>query len=97
MVRILPFKLFSYSRICVKLGSALYLYGASNASYEVVIDSQSPIPFNQSSGDLLYSATDLMSEGHFVLLTAQSTNNGTNQLSFDRAVISVSLVNVYVV
>ncbi|KAK7044364.1 hypothetical protein R3P38DRAFT_3176627 [Favolaschia claudopus] len=74
-------------------GSALYLYGNTNASYSVVVDgstSQHTPP--SSSSDLLFQKTGLDAKTHSVTLSA-TFNNAAQQFAFDRAVISTPITN----
>ncbi|KAJ6551179.1 hypothetical protein B0H19DRAFT_163324 [Mycena capillaripes] len=68
-------------------GSAIYLYGNSNASYEVVVDNDVE-SFSGATG-LLYSNAGLIEENHIVTLRAQPTNL-TQQVQFGSAIISSS-------
>ncbi|KAJ7779190.1 hypothetical protein B0H16DRAFT_808419 [Mycena metata] len=69
-------------------GSALYLYGIANASYNVVLDEKSQ-SFSGRDG-LLYSVENLAEKNHSVALTAKITSNTTQQLGFSHAVVSTS-------
>ncbi|KAJ7687414.1 hypothetical protein B0H17DRAFT_687834 [Mycena rosella] len=74
-------------------GTAVYLYGTTNSSYDTSLDNAlyahaAPDP----TSDLLLSITDLKEAIHSVTLTARPTSN-SQQLAFDRAVISTPLVD----
>ncbi|KAF7337600.1 hypothetical protein MSAN_02233300 [Mycena sanguinolenta] len=71
-------------------GTAVYLYGTTNSSYDTTLDNATTT-HNPSSSDLLLSILDLEEGHHSVTLTARPTN-GSQQLAFDRAVISTPLV-----
>ncbi|KAJ7182840.1 hypothetical protein C8R43DRAFT_1054843, partial [Mycena crocata] len=68
-------------------GSAVYLYGTANASYDVTLDNalQSPSP----TDGLLYSIDGLMEENHSVTLTAKPSKQA-EVVQFGRAVVSTS-------
>ncbi|KAJ7164774.1 hypothetical protein C8R43DRAFT_946561 [Mycena crocata] len=68
-------------------GTAVYMYGATNSSYDTSLN-DAPYP---TSG-LLLSVTDLNAGTHSVTLTARPTSS-SQQLAFNRAVISAPLVN----
>ncbi|KAJ7109787.1 hypothetical protein C8R44DRAFT_262934 [Mycena epipterygia] len=74
-------------------GTAVYLYGANatNSSYDVTLDNTAYTPSSLTS-DLLFSITNLTEGTHSVILTAKPTSS-SQQLAFDRAVISTPLVN----
>ncbi|KAJ7705610.1 hypothetical protein B0H17DRAFT_672082 [Mycena rosella] len=68
-------------------GSAIYLYGTSNASYEVIFD-DTPHSF-PSGDDVIYSAEGLLEENHSVTLISRPT--GVNEsLTFGHAIVSSS-------
>ncbi|KAJ7070617.1 hypothetical protein C8F01DRAFT_1107083 [Mycena amicta] len=71
-------------------GTAVYLYGLSNSSYDAVIDTTTS-SHAPTSSDVLFSATGLKEGSHSVTLTARPT--GSQQLAFDRAVISAPFDN----
>ncbi|KAK7039722.1 hypothetical protein R3P38DRAFT_2614336 [Favolaschia claudopus] len=74
-------------------GSALYLYGNTNASYSVIVDgSTSQHTPTSSSSDLLFQKTGLDAKTHSVTLSA-TPNNAAQQFAFDRAVISTPVTN----
>lgn len=78
-------------------GSAVYLYGNSSSPYDVILDGNSSLHDQlPSSGDLLFSAQDLADGMHTVNLTARPSDAG-QQLAFDRAVISDTVPDQYVV
>ncbi|KAF7302161.1 hypothetical protein MIND_00783000 [Mycena indigotica] len=71
-------------------GTAVYLYGTSNSSYDAVIDDKRST--NAPTGsNLLFSATGLTQGAHSVTLTARPTSS--QQFAFDRAVISAQYDN----
>ncbi|KAJ7040975.1 hypothetical protein C8F04DRAFT_1081231 [Mycena alexandri] len=69
-------------------GSAVYLYGTANTSYDVVLDDKLQ-SFSGRDG-LLYSSENLAEKNHSVELTAKITPNTTQQLGFSHAVVSTS-------
>ncbi|KAJ6520245.1 hypothetical protein C8R45DRAFT_954435 [Mycena sanguinolenta] len=71
-------------------GTAVYLYGTTNGSYDTTLDNAA-YTHSSPSSDLLVSISDLEEGHHSVTLTARPTN-GSQQLAFDRAVISTPLV-----
>ncbi|KAF8204297.1 hypothetical protein K438DRAFT_1964655 [Mycena galopus ATCC 62051] len=71
-------------------GTAVYLYGTTNSSYDTALDNK-PVDHDPPSSDLLFSVSDLAEGTHSVTLTAQPTSS-SQQLAFDRAVISIPLV-----
>ncbi|KAJ7444553.1 hypothetical protein B0H11DRAFT_437894 [Mycena galericulata] len=66
-------------------GTAVYLYGSANASYDVTLDNtvHSFSPFN----GLLYSNDGLIAENHFVTLTAKPSNE-SQLMAFGYAIVS---------
>ncbi|KAJ7911620.1 hypothetical protein B0H13DRAFT_2008975 [Mycena leptocephala] len=68
-------------------GSAIYLYGTANASYEVVLDDAAQSL--SATTDLLYSSDGLIEEHHVVTLRARPSST-TQQLGFSHAVVSAS-------
>lgn len=72
----------------VTKGSAIYLYGGGNSSYQVSLDN-SVQNLSPPSGDLLYSSENLPIGTHYVNLTALPTTG--QQLVFDKAVITDGL------
>ncbi|KAJ6523595.1 hypothetical protein B0H19DRAFT_1386392 [Mycena capillaripes] len=72
-------------------GTAVYLYGTTNSSYDTTLDNKAYV-HDPPSADLLLSMTGLEEGTHSVTLTARPTNS-SQQLAFDRAVISTPLVN----
>ncbi|KAJ7164770.1 hypothetical protein C8R43DRAFT_988380 [Mycena crocata] len=74
-------------------GTAVYMYGTTNSSYDTSLDNATythaaPDP---ASG-LLLSITGLEAGTHSVALTVR-TNDPSQQLAFDRAIVSAPLVN----
>ncbi|KAJ7687397.1 hypothetical protein B0H17DRAFT_1180853 [Mycena rosella] len=72
-------------------GTAVYLYGTANSSYDASVDNATSTHAPPTS-DLLFSTTDLEEGTHSVTLTARPTSS-SQQLAFDRAVVSAPLVN----
>ncbi|KAJ7109800.1 hypothetical protein C8R44DRAFT_800587 [Mycena epipterygia] len=72
-------------------GTAAYLYGTTNSSYEIVLDNIASSHAPPTS-DLLFSTTNLTEGTHSVTLTARPSSS-SRQLAFDRVVISTPLVN----
>ncbi|KAJ7109806.1 hypothetical protein C8R44DRAFT_883851 [Mycena epipterygia] len=72
-------------------GTAVYLYGTTNSSYQIMLDNISSFHVPPTS-DLLLSLTGLAEGTHSVTLTARPTSS-SQQLAFDRAVISTPQVN----
>ncbi|KAJ7729553.1 hypothetical protein B0H14DRAFT_3617270 [Mycena olivaceomarginata] len=81
-------------------GNSIYLYGTSNSSYTITLDSTTSThaPPAKSESDLLFSATGLDVGTHSVTLSAKpaastSTSVPAQQLAFDRAVISAPVID----
>ncbi|KAJ7269313.1 hypothetical protein B0H12DRAFT_1095189 [Mycena haematopus] len=72
-------------------GTAVYLYGTTNSSYDTTLDNKA-YTHDTPSSNLLLSISDLEEGSHSVTLTARPTGP-SQQLAFDRAVISTPLVN----
>ncbi|KAJ7489165.1 hypothetical protein FB451DRAFT_1125416 [Mycena latifolia] len=68
-------------------GSAIYLYGTANASYEVTLDNA--VESFSSANGLMYSKEGLIEENHSVTLTSKS-GDATELLGFGHAVVSSS-------
>ncbi|TCD65474.1 hypothetical protein EIP91_002592 [Steccherinum ochraceum] len=69
-------------------GTAIYLYGGGNCSYQVSLDNEVE-NLSPPSADLLYSKEDLSLGTHYVNLTALPSQD--QQLVFDRAITTDSL------
>ncbi|KAI0685342.1 hypothetical protein BC835DRAFT_1310039 [Cytidiella melzeri] len=71
-------------------GTAIYLYGTQNCTYNVTLDSQPvTIPFESSLPDgVLFWQDGLSPTTHSLSLTAIPAENTTQQLSFDKAVFT---------
>ncbi|KAJ7116794.1 hypothetical protein C8R43DRAFT_1038081 [Mycena crocata] len=72
-------------------GTAVYMYGTTNSSYDTILDHVA-YTHESPASDLLLSITDLKEGTHSVTLTARPTSS-SQQLAFDRAVVSAPLVN----
>ncbi|KAJ7687404.1 hypothetical protein B0H17DRAFT_1203645 [Mycena rosella] len=72
-------------------GTAVYLYGTTNSTYDTWLDNIA-YAHAPATSDLLLSITDLKEGTHSVKLAARPKNS-SQQLAFDRAVISAPLVN----
>ncbi|KAG6811568.1 hypothetical protein H0H92_006817 [Tricholoma furcatifolium] len=74
-------------------GTNVALYGYTNSSFNVVIDNGPPTTVNSSipEDSLLYSSDTLTNQLHSITLSAQPTNNLTQNLAFDSAIVSVPL------
>jgi len=70
-------------------GSAVYLYGAANASYEVTLDSDGVQSFSGAT-DLLYSNEGLIEGNHLLMLRAKPVVNTTQQIGVSRVIVSAS-------
>ncbi|KAJ7312929.1 hypothetical protein DFH08DRAFT_896216 [Mycena albidolilacea] len=68
-------------------GSAVYLHGTANASYEVTLDDN--IQSFSGAVDLLYSNEGLIEENHLLTLKAKPSNT-TQQIGVSRVVVSGS-------
>ncbi|KAJ7621354.1 hypothetical protein FB45DRAFT_1006664 [Roridomyces roridus] len=68
-------------------GNAVYLYGSSNASYDITLDG-TVHSFSPTSG-LLYSNTALTEDDHSVTLTAKPSNS-SQVLQFGSAIVTDS-------
>ncbi|KAJ3473874.1 hypothetical protein NLI96_g12779 [Meripilus lineatus] len=66
-------------------GTAVYLFGTANSSYEVSLDTRTT-SFPPPLDNLLFSAVGLLPGTHYVNLTANPQTG--QQLAFDRAIIS---------
>ncbi|KAJ6601426.1 hypothetical protein DFH09DRAFT_1127808 [Mycena vulgaris] len=71
-------------------GTAIYFYGTANSSYDISLDNTAYSP-GPATSDLLVSIADLKEGTHTVTLTARPTSS-SQQLAFDRAVVSTPLV-----
>ncbi|KAJ7755055.1 hypothetical protein DFH07DRAFT_822744 [Mycena maculata] len=72
-------------------GTAVYLYGTTNSTYDILVDN-SPYVDVSPIADLLVSVTNLQEGNHNVTLTARPSES-SEQLAFDRAVVSAPLIN----
>ncbi|KAJ7843099.1 hypothetical protein B0H14DRAFT_2779435 [Mycena olivaceomarginata] len=68
-------------------GSAVYLHGTANASYEVTLDDN--VQSFSGAADLLYSNEGLIEENHLLTLKAKPSNT-TQQIGVSRVVVSGS-------
>ncbi|KAI0962335.1 hypothetical protein AcV7_001202 [Taiwanofungus camphoratus] len=68
-------------------GSAIYLYGTANSSFDVAIDSTIS-PNLLASDELLFIQENLTQGTHYVNLTARPELNSNQQVVFDYAVVS---------
>ncbi|KAJ6618194.1 hypothetical protein B0H10DRAFT_1268239 [Mycena sp. CBHHK59/15] len=68
-------------------GSAIYLYGAANGSYDVSLDNA--VRSFPPTTELLYSKDGLTEETHYVTLTARPSDI-TQQLGLNKAIITTS-------
>ncbi|KAJ7925098.1 hypothetical protein B0H13DRAFT_2314892 [Mycena leptocephala] len=73
-------------------GTAIYLYGTTNSTYELVLDTKTVTMDEPMATGLLFSTSDLQEGTHSVSLTARPSNSA-QQLAFDRAVISTPFNN----
>lgn len=72
-------------------GTAIYLYGKTNCTYNVTLDSQSVnVPLSLPYG-LLYYQEGLPPATHSIQLTAQPQPGTTQQLAFDQAVFTSTI------
>ncbi|KAJ7267222.1 hypothetical protein C8J57DRAFT_1469510, partial [Mycena rebaudengoi] len=68
-------------------GSAIYLYGTTNSSYDITLDNE-VLHFSESpAADLLYSNVKLPEETHHITLIARPSSQ-SNQLGLKRAIIT---------
>lgn len=74
-------------------GSAIYVFGSANCSYDVTVDSTTVGSGLTSKTNLLFSTTGLSLGTHFLNLTAHASNQ--QQLALDSAVVSDALPNGY--
>ncbi|KAJ7024352.1 hypothetical protein C8F04DRAFT_1401156 [Mycena alexandri] len=72
-------------------GTAVYLFGTSNTSYDAAVDNQ-PYAHDDPTSDLLFAINNLKEGKHSVTLTAKPSSS-SQQLAFDRAIISTPLIN----
>ncbi|KAJ7750232.1 hypothetical protein B0H16DRAFT_1549914 [Mycena metata] len=72
-------------------GSAAFFYGTSNSSYDATVDNQ-PYTHDDPTSDLLLAVNDLKEGTHSVAIFARPSSS-SQQLAFDRAVISTPLIN----
>lgn len=78
--------LFSHPDVECFIGTAVYLYGSANCTYDVIIDDVPVASGASSDTDLLFSKNDLSLGRHFLSLTAHATPIG--QFAFDKAIVS---------
>ncbi|KAJ7024350.1 hypothetical protein C8F04DRAFT_1270369 [Mycena alexandri] len=71
--------------------TAVYLYGQTNSCYDTTVDNQ-PYTHDVPTSDLLLAVSDLKEGTHSVALFARPSSS-SQQLAFDRAVISTPFVN----
>ncbi|KAJ7447534.1 hypothetical protein B0H11DRAFT_2335369 [Mycena galericulata] len=74
-------------------GTAIYLYGTTNSTYELVLDTKTVTMDEPMATGLLFSTSDLQEGTHSVSLTARPSNSA-QQLAFEHAVISTPFNNM---
>ena len=79
-------------------GTAVYLYGTSNCTYDIELDSRPvEVPLSLPYG-ILYVSENLSSATHSIVLTAHpnQTSSGSQQLAFDQAIFTNRVSDEYV-
>ncbi|KAL6304916.1 hypothetical protein BKA93DRAFT_848112 [Sparassis latifolia] len=69
-------------------GTSIYVFGTSNSSYNVALDSSISSNLTPLSGDLLFMQEGLSRGTHFLNLTARPESNSSQQLALDSLIIS---------
>lgn len=75
-------------------GTAIYLFGSANCTYDVTIDGSSVGTGLKSTTDTLFSTSDLSLGTHSLNLTVHAS--AQNQFALDNAIVTDNLPSGYV-